>query len=252
MYVSRIVAPYDAARGTGSSSTHATRMGLDWNPLGRPKPGHEEEFARLFREIGEMAEAGVFERLGRRLRGVDPEAVKKRWLEIQVSPLETVGAPRVGQSAEATAWALERWREQPEPKPSQEEFLRGMEGYWVVDLAPPSDGIPPYSNGGMGYTERTSFRAEFLRDCEDVLHDEETLERCYESCLAADLAVLGRGLRTAAESYARANDVLHVEHVRSPDGFEEGSPESKAHIVFAAARWCEWWSSRGHGLEADW
>jgi hypothetical protein len=226
-------------------------MGLDWNPLGRPKPGHEEEFARLFREIGEMAHAGLIERLRRRLRGVDPEAIKARWLDIQVSPLETVGAPRVGVSAEATAWAREQWRQQSEPKPSEEEFLRGMDGYWVVELAAPSDGIPVYSNGGMGYVEGTSFRAEFLRDCEDVV-DEDTLARGYESCLAPELADLGRALRSAAQSFATTNGVAHVEHVRLPDGLEHGSPESKAHIVYSAAKWCEWWSSRGHGLEADW
>ena len=151
-------------------------MGLDWNPLGRPKAGHEDEFARLFHQIGELAHAGLVERLRNRLRGIDPGAIKARWLEIQISPLETIGAPRVGHSEEATAWLRERWRERPDPKPSEDEVLREMDGYWVVDLAPPSDGIPVYSNGGMGYVERTSFRAEFLRDCEDVV-DEDTLAR---------------------------------------------------------------------------
>jgi hypothetical protein len=226
-------------------------MGLDWNPLGRPKAGHEDEFAQLFHQIGELAHAGFVDRLRNRLRGIDPEAVKARWLSIQISPYETAGAPCVGRNAEATAWARERWRERPDPKPSEDEFLRELDGYWVVDLAPPSDGIPVYSNGGMGYVERTSFRAEFLLDCEDVV-DEETLGRCYDSCLASDLADLGRALHAAADSFAATNGVAHVEQIRMPDAFEPGSSESKAHIVFSAARWCEWWSSRGHGLEADW
>jgi hypothetical protein len=228
-------------------------MGLDWNPLGRPKPGHEAEFERLFKRIAELpTDVSWLGRVFRRLVGAaDPEAIRKRWFEIQTTAFETLEAPKVGKSADATAWALERYREQKEPKRTEQEFLKEMDGFYVVTLAPPCDGIPVYSNGEFGYVERFSFRGQFLIDCKDII-GEALLEKCYVSCLAPGLAALGHELRAWALSYAGQQGVLQVEHLRSPDGFEENSPESKAHILFSAARWCEYWSSRGHGLEAYW
>ncbi len=78
-----------------------------------------------------------------------------------------------------------------------------------------------------------------------------TLEKCYESCLAPGLEALGHELRARATSFSAKAGVAHVERVARPE-FEEGSEESRAHILFTAARWCEYWSSRGHGLEAYW
>src|SRR5687767_3886395 len=107
-------------------------MGLDWNPLGKPKPGYEDEFERLFRMLGELPEnVGWFERLRRKGRGIDVEAIKGRWFEIQDSPLVTIQAPQVGRSEEATAWARDRHAEMEEPKPALEHFLREMDGYYV-------------------------------------------------------------------------------------------------------------------------
>lgn len=226
-------------------------MGLDWNPLGRPKPGAEEEFASLFKQLGEISvNAGFFEKWRRRRRGIDRETLLARFNEIQITPYETVGAPRVGASAEADAWTRKRYEEMDSPKPSESEFWREMDGYYVLALAPPSDGLPHYSNWPAGYCERFSFRAEFLRDCEDIL-SEETFAKCYVSCLAPELATLARELRACVTSYARSNNLEHIEQ-ESEGNFEPESPESKAHILYCAARWCEFWSSRGHGLEADW
>lgn len=226
-------------------------MGLDWNPIGKPKPGAEEEFAALFKQLGELpTRPGWLERIRLRRRGIDRDAIKKRWEEIQISPYETLGAPKVGESAEADAWARERYNEIEEPRPSEDEFTKEMEGYYVLALVPPCDGLPGYSNWTAGYVERFSFRAEFLRCCEDIV-PEDTLGKCYESCLAPELAVLGNELRACAASFAKQRNLEHIEFAKDVE-FNEQSPESKLDILYAAARWCEYWSSRGHGLEADW
>jgi hypothetical protein len=30
--------------------------------------------------------------------------------------------------------------------------------------------------------------------------------------------------------------------------FPDGTPEAKGHLLYAAAKWCTYWSQRGHGL----
>jgi hypothetical protein len=226
-------------------------MGLDWNPLGKPKPGAEEEFAALFKQLGELpTRPGWFEKIRLRRRGIDREAIQKRWEEIQISPYETLGAPRVGESAEADAWARERYNEMKEPRPPEDEFMKEMQGYYVLALVPPCDGLPWYSNWPAGYCERFSFRAQFLQDCEDIVPG-DTFAKCYESCLAPELAVLGQELRACAASYAKQKNLEHIEFAKDVE-YQEDSSESKLHILYAATRWCEYWSSRGHGLEADW
>jgi hypothetical protein len=225
-------------------------MGLDWNPLGKPKPGFEKEFASIFQQLGESSNWGWFEKRRRRREGRDREGLHKRWEEIQITPHETVGAPQVGSSAEADAWVRERYQNMESPKPSESEFMEEMQGYYVLALAPPCDGFPFYSNWTAGYVERFSFRAQFLNYCEDII-PEDTFAKCYESCLAPEFAVLAQELRACTTSYARANNLQHIEFVAG-ENWDEKSPESKTHILYSATRWCEYWSSRGHGLEADW
>jgi hypothetical protein len=78
---------------------HNRSDGLDWNPIGKPKPGAEDEFAALFKQLGELpTRPGWLERIGLQRRGIDRDAIKKRWEETQFSPHETLGAPRVGRA----------------------------------------------------------------------------------------------------------------------------------------------------------
>ena len=225
-------------------------MGLDWNPIGKPKPGHEEEFETLFRLLNGNRMTGSFlERFKQLFHRFDREAATKRWFEIQISPFVTVRAPQVGLDPQADEWARARYREGPKKDKTEAQFLEELKGYYVVALAPPCDGIPYYSNGAAGYVEPYSFRAQFItNDCKDIIGS-ELLERCYHSCLAPGLAGLGTELRSRARDYAFKHGISHVEAIRELDA-PEGSPESKAHILIAAAKWCEYWSSRGHGLEA--
>lgn len=229
-------------------------MGLDWNPIGKAKRGHEEEFERLFHVLGDNpVNAGFIERLLRRLRGFDRDKTSARWFEIQVTPYETLGAPRVGRDAAADEWARTLYRNLPAEKKTQQEqqFLDELNGYYVLQLVPDCDGIPMYSNGGMGYVELFSFRAQFVAlDCKDIVGG-ALLERLYRSCLAPGLASLGATLMEKAVEYAAKNNVSHVAELRR-GSFEDKSAESNAHILFSAAKWCNFWSSRGHGLEAYW
>ena len=136
-------------------------MGLDWQPLGKPKSGHEAEFNGLYEEIFEAE--------------IKDQSLWKRLREIAISPYETLGAPRVGFDAEADRWAAEEYSKRPWKKlfVSRRKWRKIFHGYYVLDLVPLNDGIPVYSNGGAGsYCEVFSFRAKFLEDCQDVLGEE--------------------------------------------------------------------------------
>lgn len=225
-------------------------MGLDWNPIGKPKAGREEEFAELFSQLSNNPVAGSwFDKFKQLFQRVDRDALSKRWFEIQISPFATVQAPQVGVDPPADEWARARYKELAPKDKTEDQFLEELKGYYVVALAQPCDGIPYYSNGPAGYVELYSFRAQFITiDCKDIVGN-ALLEKCYQSCLASGLAEFGAELRECASEYASKHGVSHVETVRELDA-PEGSPESNAHILFAAAKWCEYWSSRGHGLEA--
>lgn len=225
-------------------------MGLDWNPIGKPKPGHEAEFVELFELLGDGPRTASW---GERLRGlfrrVDREAATARWLEIQDSPYVTLAAPQVGRDPRADAWARQMFREHAPKDQTEDEFIAAMQDYYVVAQAPPCDGIPLYSNGSAGYVEPFSFRAQFVvKECKDAI-DRALIERCYRNSLAPELDELGADLRACADRFAGLHGVGHVAAQRDIDA-AEGSAASKAHILYSAARWCEWWSSRGHGLEA--
>lgn len=226
-------------------------MGLDWNPIGKPKPGYEEEFERLFHMLvgNPQNEGWLLEKIkhvfGLRTR----EAASKRWFEIQISPFVTIQAPQVGEDPRADEYARQRYREKPPKNKSEEQFLEELKGHYVVALATPCDGIPVYSNGPFGYVELFSFRAQWIViECRDIV-GYALIERCYRSYLARDLMSLGKDVLERAAAYAAKHGVSGVEGIRVLDA-PKASPEAKAHILFSAAKWCEYWSSRGHGLEA--
>src|SRR5207342_3110258 len=122
------------------------RVGLDWNPMARPKRGHGEEFAKLFRalEIYEPKEG---------------DAKLARFREISEAPFETLGAPRVGFDASANKWLASNLRD----KRKRAKAMVAMKGFYVLDLLPDCDGFPLYTNhGAYEGVDRYSFRAQFL------------------------------------------------------------------------------------------
>jgi hypothetical protein len=223
-------------------------MGLDWNPMGKPQPGKEEEFKSVLAALtAPPPKPSFWQSLLGTTPTVDRSALKQRFQDLMILPYETLGAPRVGSSAAANTWLKEKYGLMPEPRPAWDKHLANMQGYYVVDLVPACEGLPQFSNAALGYADLFSFRAQFLRDCEDIL-GEELLERCYQLCLAEDLASLGHAIEAKALAWAA------VQKLNLPSDDAELEPESdeeKLAVMIAAAKWARFWSSKGHGLEPD-
>lgn len=205
-------------------------MGLDWNPLAKPKPGHEAEFRAMFPKLAEP-----------------DDAVVARFHLITDPPYVTVGAPQVGVDEAANAWLRARLEETGKLD-KLDEALREMHGYRVLALLPPCDGFPFYSNhGAYGDLERYSFRGQFLKDVEAILGP-ELFQRAYERQNAPDTRQYGKAILQRAESFARERNVTHAGE-RFESDFDESTDAHRAHVMFAAGRWCVFWGDRGHGLD---
>lgn len=213
-------------------------MGLDWNPGNRPRPGFEAEFLWLVDGI-------------RKQRIADESAEHSRFFEISISAFETLNAPQIGFDARANEWIVRKYHSQPR-EISEAEWLERFHGFYVVELVPPCDGIPRYSNGSPGgYVESFSFRAEFLRDCETAL-PQRLMDAAYESKFADETVAYGQELLEAAHKYAAANRVDPRDCELSDDDMERKTPRYQTNIVLSAGRWCLFWGERGHMLDAYW
>jgi len=210
-------------------------VGLDWNPLSRPKPGAEAEFERLV--------ALSLDKLSKH----DRKAAAKRFEEITDAPFETLGAPRVGSDPQATEWLLAKVRENGDEE-RYAEILEQMRGYYVLDLLPECPGLPIYTSEGYEGVDRYTFRGKFLDFSTDII-GKKLYNRAWERMSARELHDYGEALLDAGRKFARKHKLQYLENQRQPPDDDPKSRESKAHIVFSAAAWCLWWSDRGHGLE---
>jgi hypothetical protein len=110
-------------------------MGLDWRPMGKPKPGYEDRFNQLYRLISgtEKQSPGVLDKLkGKKLP--TKEEMLEEWFSIQIPTYETIKAPRVGRDTEADDWIRQQY-EESEKETSLEEFVKQYNGYYVILLA---------------------------------------------------------------------------------------------------------------------
>lgn len=163
--------------------------------------------------------------------------------------METLGAPRVGESAEADAWFVDRFLQDASPA-EQKEWLAKNRGVAVVALVK-CDGVPPYSNAPMNRElEYSSFRGAFLSDAVSVI-GEAMLERAHQNMLPDELGAFANELQAIARRYANEHGVADVAKQYAPPGDGDG-PATIAHIMASAARWCSFWASRGHWLESWW
>ncbi|MBF0215852.1 MAG: hypothetical protein HQL30_02540 [Candidatus Omnitrophica bacterium] len=207
-------------------------MGLDWNPGNRPIPGCEEEHDII---VSKLAKNWCWRRKG----------LIKRFQEISIPAFETLKAPQVGFDERATQWARERYREHNgEIKGTEKEYLETMRGYYVVDLVPPCDGLPKYSNSFAGYVEPFSFRAELLKDCEEII-GKEMLKGAFKIKTSREMMAYGKRLKDMAQRYALENKI-DLSELNTEDTEGMGS---KLDVVMAAAKWCIFWGGKGHILE---
>lgn len=217
-------------------------MGLDLVPLGRPKPGHETEWAKLMETLYD----------GDRER----EKAAKRRTEISILPYEAVGAPRVGYDAEADAWALARKNQAKGV--SDAELIQELHGYYVLELMTGKcDGVPSYTHAGLyDGVDETSFRGALLEACEEFLGEELASEAWTEVMRPEEAVAYCKKLLAAAEKAAGQSSSPPARQARArdrdPDEESEKqiSHEEKIEIVRAAGRWYLFWGERGHPIVA--
>jgi hypothetical protein len=237
-------------------------MGLDWNPLGKPRTGLERQFYDLLGRVtvenwlqpSPVQQVPLPEGIDRAAGREYQNRLWKELTEITISPYETLGAPRVGRDAAGDAWIRNKYENAPNKSASIDEWVQKFQGFYVIELVPVHDGLPIYSNWPLdSHWERWSFRAQFLRECEDVL-DPSLLDEAWLHHTASQLADYGVRLMGWATAYAEKEGVTRIVRQReleTADVSDEIKPIQKAHFVASAARWAAWWSERGHGMMAD-
>jgi hypothetical protein len=229
-------------------------MGLDWNPLARPKPAMEVEFERLYALLNGQEPLYVTA-LSAFFGITSPRRKQERRLarfrEISEQPFETLGAPRVGLDAAADAWL--RAKVEAKGKPDEfENARREMHGFYVLDLLPPADGFPLYTNYPLYEgLDRYTFRAQFLNDTREIIGT-ALHERAWQRMLARELSGYADALEAKVRPWAEGAGVADVAHAAEAPDLPEDAPASKAHVLFSAIRWCRFWAGRGHGLEPWW
>ena len=77
------------------------------------------------------------------------------------------------------------------------------------------------------------------------------LDRAHQNMLPEELRRFADDLRVMGQKYAEENGVTaYAEPYAPPD--TDDPPAGLAHIMASASRWCSFWASRGHWLEACW
>jgi hypothetical protein len=235
-------------------------VGLDITVLGKPLPGHEDEFLHLLRTLAiangvmqdDAPRPGLLQRLigkGRsRPSDVEISLMTDRLDKIATPPYAVVGAPVVGQDAAADAWAVDRAKAD-----GKDPFatLAELAGYHVLELAPPCDGLPVYSHGALGYgVDLTSFRGEFIAFCTDALPQSDRLA-AWGVMTAEELATYGQRLSAHATAFAQRTGLAAFLGQRELRWQDAASPEAQLHITDSLARWASYWGNRGHGAYPD-
>jgi hypothetical protein len=200
-------------------------MGLDWNPGPKAKAGSEAEFEELWRDL--------------QCKSCRNRPAKvRRFGEITQTAFDTLNAPTVGTDAQATEWAHRQFERRVNKSLTEDQFVRALTGFRVLELVPECDGLPRYSNGSPGgYVEAYAFRGQFLRDCTEIIGD-QLLENAFISKLPRETIMYGQELWERAATFAATHgiDLGTVQTANDPD-----SNEFHLDVVNWAGRWCMFW-----------
>jgi hypothetical protein len=223
-------------------------MGLDWRPMGKPKPGFEERYNQIFRiiqGIEKQKEPGFLDKLkGKKLQ--TKEQLIEEFFDNSIETYETIKAPRVGYDSVANEWIKSKYDE-TDKSIAEEDFVKQHLGYYVIELAPELDGVPVYI--AMGQDENV-FRGKFLDDCKELI-GEDLYNQAWETKLAPETLLYGQQLMAIGDKVATEHNLLYLKNQRIPPDTDEDSLESKVHILYAAAKWLIFYGENGHGYEAD-
>jgi hypothetical protein len=220
-------------------------MGLDLEPLGRAKPGHEKEWSQLTNRIYEDDE-------------LSPSEIDQR-NQITIQPYEDIGAPRVGTDEEANQWAIKLARSNGHPG-SDAEIVEDLKGHHAATLmVGRCDGVVEFSNGhAADYVDATSFRGQLLEVCGDLL-DEGTIAQAWQQVFRPEEAIAyGERLlmqlkagRPPAPLPAEKKKVGFLGKLFPPRPAPQKLPiEDQRAIVEAAGKWFIYWGRKGHPIWA--
>jgi hypothetical protein len=220
-------------------------MGLDLEPLGRAKPGHENEWLELTDLIYEGDELS------------QPQIERRNAITIQ--PFEDIGAPRVGSDEEANRWAIELARSNGHPG-SDAEIVEELKGHSAVTLmVGRCDGVAEYSAGHtMNHVDGTSFRGQLLEACGDIL-DEETITQAWQQVFRPEeavaygeklLALLKNGKPITAAAAPKKKGFFDKVFPARPPAPKAPMDDQRA-IVEAAGKWFIYWGKKGHPIWAN-
>ncbi|MEX6690876.1 hypothetical protein QTN47_25430 [Danxiaibacter flavus] len=222
-------------------------MGLDMRPMGKPKPGFERRFVDIFELVtkDKIPQSSFLDKLKGKKYPTRDELLQE-WFANQIQTYETIKAPRVGRDKEAYEWIKNKYNEL-EQKPPLAQFLKEHDGYYVIELAKEQDGVPVYI--AMGQDENV-FRGQFLQDCIDII-GEDLVNEAWETKLANETLDYGNRLMAVADKIAKERNLEYLKTQRLPPDSDEGTIESKLHIVYSLAKWLIFYGKNGHGYEAD-
>jgi hypothetical protein len=215
--------------------------------MGKPKAGFEKRYNQLFRLIQGTEKQGLnfFDKLkGKKL--LTKDELLQQWFDCQIPSHETIQAPRVGRDKNADEWIKGQYQDSDKTI-SESEYIKNHEGYYVIELAKESDGVPMYI--AMTH-DRNVFRGQFMRDCIDLI-GEDLVNEAWGTKLADETLDYGNRLMAVADKIAKENSLQYLKEQRMPPETNEDSIEWKLHIVYSLAKWLIFYGRNGHGYEAD-
>jgi len=226
-------------------------MGLDMRPIGSVHPKYKKRFDEIFDIIihNKEQKPSLLDRVFKKPLKTREELLSE-FRALEISPYETVEAPRYPRDEEAVEFLKSEYKNS-DKSVSEEAFLQKLEGIYLPHLAKRKEGFPVYNNHGAGGTGGPiAFRGSFLSSCSDIM-PRSLIEKAWTSQKAENTLVYGRELMDVALDIAKQNNLSHLQEQRDAPDSPEDSLESKLHIVFSLANWLIFFGSHGHGYEAD-
>ena len=212
-------------------------MGLDWIPIAKPIPGKETEFKTAYEKI--LASRS------------DEEAQKvmEFMRTVSINSRSELEVPIVGRDVEASEYLTKVHKERDIQEPLA-DFIKRHDGFWVWQIAKPSDGIPEFSNS-CTYTnvDGSSFRAEFLKDAEWIIGS-ELFEKAHRYMLGAELCDYADELEVKLKTFCE-RERLDISSFGDHNPIvETEEPAWSIRILLSAIKYLRFWGERGYFIQA--